>query len=238
MLQIAIVEDQKEAADELENYIKRYGDEHGLAAQIVRMPDGGDIVRAIENEKKDFDIIFMDIEMSKVDGMEAAQQIRKTDKKAVIVFVTNMAQYAIKGYEVDALDFIVKPINYFTVAAKLERAIERVSSRQEKTVEVHTLDGVRILKVSDIRYLETQNRMLYYHTRAEVLPTRSSMKQAEKDFLQGQFAKCNQCYLVNLSHVDGIKGDTVLVDGEALEMSRRNKTPFLAAFADYIGGNR
>ncbi len=238
MLRIGIVEDQKEIAEEMQGFIRQYSEERNLNPEVVWMTDGAEAVTRIVADREEFDIVFMDIEMPNLDGMAAARQIRHVDSKVVLVFVTNMAQYAINGYEVDALDFIVKPVNYYTVTAKLDRAIERVASRQEKTVEVHATDGIRILKVSDILYLETQNRMLYYHTRNEVIPTRASMKQAEKEFLQGQFVKCNQCYLVNLAHVQGIKGDMVLVDGEELEMSRRNKTPFLTAFASYIGGDR
>ncbi len=238
MLQIAIVEDQQEVADEIKSYIDRYMQEHEEEAECTWLSDGDLIAGLYEEGKAHFDIVLLDIEMERMNGLEAAGKIRKKDKKVVLAFITNMAQYAIHGYEVDALDFILKPIQYIPFSMRLDRMLERVKERTDIKITIHTTGGMQLVPISEIRYLETQNRMLYYHVGGDnVYASRTSMKEAEKELTRGHFAKCNQCYYVNLAYVGGVQGDVVTVDGEMLEMSRRNKTPFLEALSAFLGGN-
>ncbi len=94
-----------------------------------------------------------------------------------------------------------------------------------------------MIPIGEIRYFETGSRMLYCHAGGKVYTSRMSMKEVEKSLRRGHFAKCNQCYLVNLSYVNGVQDNVVTVDGEELFMSRRNKTPFLEALSEYLGSN-
>ena len=107
----------------------------------------------------------MDVEMPRLDGFGAAEAIRAVDADVVLVFVTNMAQYAIRGYEVDALDYVLKPVNYYQFCTKLSRAIQRVQRRRGGQVVLQLAGGgIQLLDTADIYYLETRSRMLYYHT--------------------------------------------------------------------------
>lgn len=99
MLHVAVVEDETEYRGLIQEMVGRYAKEYDLQIQTTAFQDGRELV---QNYQK-FDILLMDIEMPHLNGMEAAQKIRGLDKEVVIVFITNMAQYAIKGYEVDAL---------------------------------------------------------------------------------------------------------------------------------------
>lgn len=128
MLQIAIIEDEADLAQQTKDNVVRYLNEHGLEGNIAVFNDGMDIA---ENYKPIWDILLLDIEMPLLDGMSAAQKIREQDATVVMIFITRMAKYAIKGYEVDALDFILKPITYAQLSMKLPRAIERASQRQK-----------------------------------------------------------------------------------------------------------
>lgn len=154
----------------------------------------------------------------------------------VLVFVTNMAQYAIRGYEVDALDFVLKPVNYYQFRVKLERAIRRAERRGHAQVTIQTGGELRVLNTDEICYLETHNRMLYYHTADEVLPVRDSMRSAEQRLTPFHFVRCNQCYLVNLKHIKAVQDEFVVVGKERLAISRRQRTAFMAAVASYVGG--
>lgn len=110
MIRIAIVEDETVYKEQLIEYLKEFEQERSETLKIDTFSDGDEIV---ENYQAQFDIILMDIQMNFMDGMSAAEEIRKIDSEVVIIFITNLAQYAIKGYEVDALDYILKPISYF-----------------------------------------------------------------------------------------------------------------------------
>ena len=100
MLKIAVVEDQTEVRESLCQFIRQYAGEQGLQAEVEPFADGAVIA---EGYQPGYDIIFLDVEMPRLGGFGAAERIRAVDPDVVLVFVTNMAQYAIKGYEVDAL---------------------------------------------------------------------------------------------------------------------------------------
>ena len=138
MLKIAVVEDQQEVRDELCRFIRQYAAENSLQVEVLPVEDGAVIA---EHYEPGYDIIFMDVEMPGLDGFGAAEKIRAVDADAVLVFVTNMAQYAIKGYEVDALDYVLKPVNYYQFCTKLSRAVQRVQRRRGGQVVLQLAGG-------------------------------------------------------------------------------------------------
>ena len=123
MVNLAIVEDEDSYAAQLTEYIERYQRESGNSFKITRFKDGDEIANGYKGE---FDVILMDIEMKFMDGMTAAEEIRRLDQDVVIMFITNMTNYAIRGYQVDALDYVLKPVSYFAFSQKLERALTRI----------------------------------------------------------------------------------------------------------------
>ena len=220
MLKIAVVEDQTEVRESLCQFIRQYAGEQGLQAEVEPFADGAVIA---EGYQPGYDIIFLDVEMPRLGGFGAAERIRAVDPDVVLVFVTNMAQYAIKGYEVDALDYVLKPVSYGAFCTKLSRAIQRVQRRKGGQVALQLSGGgMQLLDTGDILYLETRNRMLYYHTATQLAAY--------------HFARCNQCYLVNLQYVRGVENDFVQVGDARLEISRRQKAAFMTAVASYLGG--
>ena len=159
------------------------------------------------------------------------------DSDVVLMFVTNMAQYAINGYAVGALDFVLKPVNYYTFTVRFARAIQRARQRENGQILLTLPDCVRRLDTQQIYYVEVQNRMLHYHTELGEFVLRGTMQSAEKELSRYHFVRCNHWYLVNLSHVAEVRRDMVVVAGTELEISRRNRTAFLTALTEYVGGN-
>ena len=234
MPRIAVVDDQPDMRQQLCSMIDQYSRENNCMLEVTTFSDGAQI---ITNYCKGFDIIFLDIEMPELGGMDAAERIRTVDPDVVLVFVTNMAQYAIKGYEVDALDYVLKPVSYGAFCTKLSRAIQRVQRRKGGQVALQLSGGgMQLLDTGDILYLETRNRMLYYHTATQEYAVRGSLAGAEKQLAAYHFARCNQCYLVNLQYVRGVENDFVQVGDARLEISRRQKAAFMTAVASYLGG--
>ena len=213
MLKIAVVEDQTEVRESLSQFIRQYAGEQGLQAEVEPFADGAVIA---EGYQPGYDIIFLDVEMPRLGGFGAAERIRAVDPDVVLVFVTNMAQYAIRGYEVDALDFVLKPVNYYQFSTKLARALQRVQRRKGGQIALQTAGRVQLLNTEDIYWLETRDRMLHYHTSTGVWSVRSSLQNAEKQLAPYHFAKCNQCYLVNLRYVRAVQNDMVQVGEDRL----------------------
>lgn len=233
MYHIAIVEDEAEFAVQLQEFLKQYQKENDIAFKVTVFGDGAEI---LEDYQPLYDIILLDIEMPKVNGMEAAEQIRKTDSDVVLMFITNMASYAIRGYEVGALDFVMKPITYYTFSMKLTRALKRAKQKEQQQILLGLSDGVKKVGIQQIFYVEVQNRMLHYHTDEGEYVMRGTMASVEQMLAPYPFIKCNHWYIVNLMHVSEVRGNIAIVGGHELEISRRNRTAFLKALTEYVGG--
>lgn len=123
MIRVAIVEDEASYMKQFQKYLAQYAKESGEEFDIVTFTDGDEIAGGY---KSVYDIILMDVQMRFMDGMSAAEEIRKVDPEVVIIFITNMSQYAIRGYAVDALDYVLKPVSYFAFSQRLDRAIARM----------------------------------------------------------------------------------------------------------------
>lgn len=233
MLRIAVVEDDPAALEQLEGFLERYQAERGIPITVASFGDGSGI---LEHYRPVYDVIFLDIKMPRVDGMAAAERIRRMDQNVVIVFITNMAQYAIQGYSVGALDFVLKPVTYYTFSVKLDRAARLVEKRAPAQIVLNLPDGAVRLGTDQIYYVEIQDRRLHYHTDQGAYTLRGSMKEAERQLAGRHFVRCNYWYLINLFHVTEVKKDVAVVAGHELEISRRSRTAFMAALTNYAGG--
>lgn len=234
MYRIAVVEDEQQYRDEVCQYIEQYATEHQIKFDVTTYTDGQEIV---DDVQKHYDIIFFDIEMTQLNGMDAAKVIRERDVNVVMVFITNMAQYAIEGYEVGALDFVLKPIDYYGFSFRLARALGRVQKKQGNLeFAINTPGGIKKLNSNDIYYIEIENRFLVYHTAEGDFSQRGTLQSAEEMFQNYHFVKCNHWYLVNLKYVTEIEENIVHVAGSRLEISRRNRAHFLKEVTEYIGG--
>lgn len=233
MIRIAIAEDDPQCFAQLEQYIGDYGRETGRAFRITHFDNGEDLV---ERYQPEYDLILMDVEMPFMDGMTAAGYIREKDPEVVIVFVTNLAQYAIQGYSVNALDYILKPLNYFSFSQRLGRALQYVRKKEETFLTVSVKGGAVKLAVDGIFYIERLGRQLMFHTRAGVYASTATLQQVEGELEGKGFVRCNKGYLVNLEHVDGVQDGCAVVGGDRLLISRGRRQPFLEALTDWVGG--
>lgn len=235
MLRIAIVEDDVALAKQTEEYVNRYLTEHDLTGAVTIFYDGMDLA---EQYQPVWDILLLDIEMPLLDGIETAQRIRTLDSSVVMIFITRMARYALKGYEVDALDFVLKPITYPQLSMKLHRALERVSLRQKHSIMLTVSGEQQRIDSNAIFYVEVKGHWLYFHLYDQVLQAAGSMNQLSAK-LDGQpFSKCSNSYLVNLNHITAVKKNSVIVGSDELPISRTRRTLFLNDIANsMVGGS-
>lgn len=236
MYHIAIVDDEISFSDTLKEYVAQYQKENNGEFQVSVFGNGLDL---LANYHYEYDLILLDIEMPGLNGMEVAQKIREMDDDVVLMFITNMAQYAIHGYSVGALDFVTKPLNYYTFSMKLSRALKRVQKKEneQKSIVLTLSNGLKKLDIKQIYYVEVQNRQLYYHTTEGVYELKGTMQSVEPMLAEHSFVKCNHWYMVNLLHVKEVKQNIVIVGNDELEISRRNKKVFMQALTEYLGGS-
>jgi DNA-binding LytR/AlgR family response regulator len=232
MIKIAIVEDEASYAKQLQDFLKQYEEENGESFQVTVYADGDEIVHKY---KAQFDIILMDIEMKFMDGMSAAEEIRKVDSEVMIIFITNMAQYAIRGYAVDALDYILKPVSYFAFSQRLGRAITRMKKRETKMIAINVRGGTVRLDAANIYYIESQGHNLIFYTTTGDYEAVGTMRDAEEKLTELNFFRGNKGYLINLSHVEGIYEGCAIVKGNQLLLSRARKKIFMEALTRYWG---
>ena len=232
MIRIAVVEDDPQGTEQLLQYLHDFKQNTGHFLNVTTYPDGDMLVAKYKGQ---FDIILMDIEMPLLNGMTAAQIIRQSDKEVAIIFVTNAAQHAIQGYAVDALDYILKPLNYLSFSKRLQKAVSHIENRKRFFLSISIKGGMMKVDVKDLYYVESQGHQLCYHTRDGIYTSPGTIQQAEEKLAGQGFFRCNKGYLVNLEHVDGVQDGCVMVNGERLLISRSRKTPFLEALTDYIG---
>ena len=231
-LHVAVVEDEKTSRDKLKGFLRRFMEENNLTIEITEFEDG---IKIVESYRPVFDVIFLDIEMPQMNGMKAAEIIRKKDEHVILVFITNVARYAVKGYEVQALDYILKPLSYEAFSTKMSRVVKMVSRREEKSVTITAGTDLRRVPVSRILYVEVMRHQVIYHLDDEEIILRGALKDAEELLAGCGFEKCNSCYLVNLQYVRGIRDGCALVGKDELQISRARKKSFMQAVADYIG---
>ena len=235
MYSVAIVEDEKEARDKLASYLERYGNENGFAFDTVQYADAESFLTDFHCQ---FDIVFMDIEMPCIDGMSAARRLRKADDSVALVFVTNLARYAINGYEVNALDYVLKPLGYEAFSLKIRKILNYCNSVPGQSILLSFRGQYKRLPVSDIYYVEICAHNVIFHTVNGQEQSYGTLKEI-KDVLSGKgFSLCNRCYLVNLRHVKGINGYSVTVGDEELQISRLQKTDFSDAFKAFVRDNK
>lgn len=235
MIRAAIVEDTAADRTRLIKMAERFRNDEAVEIQYDCFENG---LSFLERQGKGYDIVFMDIEMPLMDGMTTAAKLRKLDAYIPLVFITNMAQFAIKGYEVDAMGFLVKPVSYFDFSYWLKKAMPIIASHQ-LSVPVKTEHGMSMICASDIFYLEVNDNNVTYHTSNGEYVTRSTLKNAEALLVEkGNFVRCNSCYLINMQYVSDLKSNSVVVAGNELMISRAKKKDLINALTAYLGGKK
>ncbi|MDO4328815.1 MAG: LytTR family DNA-binding domain-containing protein [Lachnospiraceae bacterium] len=233
MIRIGLVDDDENHLQMVQSFLKRYEKEEGVSFQVEEYRNG---LNFVEDYNGALDVVFLDIEMPHMDRMTAARKIREKDQALGIVFVTNMAQCAIRGYEVNAIDFIVKPVSYYVFADKLRKAVRFSKLNTEKDFVVQTEDSIIKITCSQILYVEKNKNYLICHTKKGDYRIRGTMAAMEEKLSGEGFSKCISGCLVNLRYVVRVDKDTVWVGDTPLPISRQRKKEFKEDFMKYLGG--
>ena len=172
--------------------------------------------------------------------MEAASLLRTYDDQIPIIFVTNLAKYAVKGYEVGATGFIVKPATYGNLTLALDRALRTVGQNSGRTLTVSTEDGIRVIPLRKIVYIEVMKHKLTYHIEGEEpMDARGSLVQIEEELADAPVVRASKSCLVNMDQISMVRsGELVMSNGDVLRISRTHKREVVDKVTDYLGGRR
>jgi DNA-binding LytR/AlgR family response regulator len=234
MIRIGIVEDDATAVERLLSHLDRYQRTSGERFHIGAFRDGADV---LAEYRPDWDVLFLDVQMPRVDGMTAARRIREVDSEVIVVFVTASPHYAVSGYEVDALSYLLKPVSYTSFEHEMDRILARLRRQTRRELLFTATDGAHHrIAVDDIRYIESVRHRIDLHTLDTVFSIATTVKAMESELADKGFLRCHSGLLVNLRHVTGIEGnDCRIRGGGLLPISRPRKREFLAALAEHVG---
>ncbi len=173
-------------------------------------------------------------------GLQVAQRVRAVNRSAAIVFCTHYAQYAVKGYEVNAVGYLVKPIDYVSFKRNLEKTIEILARYQAQKYSIKTKNGVDVIPVTDIVYVEVQLHNIIYRTLANGKLvehfSRGTMRGVYAELCDNDFCRCGAAYIVNLRHITAVRNKEIhLHGGVVLPISRKFYKTFSDAFVRYMG---
>ena len=237
MLNIVLLEDDNDQAERLTQMLVKYAEAHPDFSYTFTRYDRS--IPLLTEYKCDTDILFLDIQVPDLLGMEVAKRIRSMDTNVMIIFITMLTQYAIEGYSVGAFDYVLKPVRYDEFSTKMDRARRMLAHQNTSmTLELRTKEEMRRINADDIAFIEVANHDILIHTDREVIQQWGNLKSYEEKLAPAHFIRCNACYLVNLKYVRGIVGDTVRVHESSLPISKSKRKEFLAALAQYKGGSR
>lgn len=231
-MRIAVVDDEKLYRDSLEKCLHFCSDKHSLDIEVDCYKDGLDLL-----DKKDiiYDIIYLDIKMNFIDGMETAREIRKRDNDVIIVFCTNYVKYAIDGYSVNAADFLLKPVSEFAFYEHFKKILPKLEKNSEPFIMVKTKIGVKKVKYSKILYLESDGPYVKIITKNEEIIFLDTLKNLEMQLDKRIFFRSNSCYIVNLTYVTEVVDNCSKLGKYKLQISRSRKKGFMEALTNFIG---
>lgn len=232
MIRIGIVEDDALYMEQLKEYLKRYQKENQEDFQVSAFTGSEEL---LWQYSADYDVILLDIQLGCMNGLECAKQIRRLDRRVILIFVTNSVQYAIQGYSVNALDYMVKPVKYFKFSQVIKRALESIREDDEKYISLHTRSGTVKVLLKDIYYVESRHHDLLYRTKHGEYTVRGRLTDCSEALSPYGFYQVQKSYVVNMKKVEEIRTNSCVVCGTEIMISRAKKKDFMEVILRYMG---
>ena len=237
MLCIGICDDESAARESLQLACERVMRDKNEEPQFFAFSSGEGVLRWMEKHADELDILFLDIEMGGINGMETARRIRERSGRLVLVFVTGYADYVFDGYSVNALDYVLKPCRDTRLRDVMQRALGQLQRLAPEAFTVKNADGLFRVEKSRILYLSSDRRVVTLVTVDRTYPYYGKLDDAEAELGEG-FVRLHQRYLARAEAIERIEGSSAYVRGEALPISRANHQKVLLAFTRNMLGGR
>ena len=236
-MKLAIIEDEQVHRELLAAYLEEWGSERSVSLCIKAFSSAESFLFAWD-EERDFDVLFVDIQMKEMNGMEMAKRIRGLDPDIVIIFTTGLPEYMEEGYEVEALHYLLKPINREKLEQCMDRALKRGS--RDRFLLVQTREEMMKLSMERILYVEARGHgcVIEYSSQTgetSRTETTESISELEKRLSREDFVKCHRSYLCRTGSIHRIdKAEILLDNGSRVPVSRRLYSQVNQAFIQYF----
>lgn len=231
MLELVICDDEKIFRNDLKTIVQTELDLAGIPFHLTEFTCGEDLLASVTSH--DFHIIFLDIEMGRLDGLSTAKKIREQNTSAVIIFVTSHPDFVFQGYEVRALNYVLKPYKKDKIRSVLHTALEEANVPKERYYIVEQRGSSIRLLLSKVKYFTSEKRFVTAVTVDSSYIFYEKLNDLEQN-LPDCFIRIHNRYLINLNHLEAIDNNTAVVAGEQLPVSRSCKQELMTAFAKYI----
>lgn len=233
MITVAVCDDSKAMVESMKSCLEEYG--KGIKHELrIFCFDSGEAL--LDNYSCKYDIVFLDIKMPGINGIETAEKIREKDKNVIIIFLTSLIQYALDGYKVNASNYLIKPIQKKRLKMEMNRWISELEQKENPFITVHNDSGTYKILLKSISYVETYNRNLLIHTTKGNILCYWKLRDLENKIGQYGFSRNHSSFLVNLFFVENIeKMDIRLSTGELIPIGKSKKKEFMEQLASYWG---
>ncbi len=231
-MKIAIVEDNSIDSKALEEKLREWSLLPNIKLEILSYSSGEDI---LANWPSNFDIIFLDIQMAGLNGIEVAKKIRESNDRVEIIFITNNPQHSLMGYSVEALDYLIKPVSSQMLERVMARAFRRLGNADREFLTVHNNEGYFVLNLSDIYFIEVKNRKLFIETKNGQVACAKTLQYLE-EHLPKTFFRCHSAFLINLYAVESLQGQYCIIAGMKVPISKHRRKDLISSLTDLIGG--
>ncbi len=227
MLRIAVCDDEKIIAQQIENMIKKCLPE----CNISKYFSGNDLLKSCIK----FDIIFLDIQMENMNGIETAREIRRRENDTVIIFITGIKEYVFEAFDVSAFHYLLKPVNEEKLKEVACRAVNEINKKAKKQqFFIKTRDKSIAVDVDDILFMENEMRKIAVHTKREVIRFYGSMSDIEEK-VGDKFYRCHRGYLVNMEHIAEYDNENIyLTNGDKVYLSREKYQNFVKHYMRFL----
>ncbi|WP_192929699.1 LytR/AlgR family response regulator transcription factor [Alkaliphilus serpentinus] len=197
------------------------------------------------DSSKIFDIVFLDIEMGDVNGIEVGKEIHKKSPNAIIIFITGYKQYALEAFEINSFQYCIKPVSITKVEGLVNKAIIRLNEKKAYEDKINSLtiknrDEITTISYDDIYYIEKCWKKVKVHCKNDTYEMYCSIKELIKKIDKNIFHLCHQGFIVNISKVKCIKGNEIFFKekfNSTIPISRRYKKQVINAFEGYLYNN-
>ncbi len=230
MLKIAVCDDEKNICDYIEKRITDYLARADEDAEISAFYDSAPLLEACK-KSNDFDIIFLDIKMKTINGVDCAKLLRENDVNSLIVFVTSSAEYVFSGYEVKAFRYILKTDLVNAFDRIFGECLTELKKNIDKVFPLKTTSVVKNIPLNDILYFESNKRVLIVHTKGEDLSFYGKLDDIEDSLKNDNFIRIHQSFLVNALKIKSVsKTEVALKNGDILPVSKSRATAVKEAY--------